>query len=70
LDGPFPESGAEAPGVYGQRDARSWCGVEGFHKKTSIFLLHTRFRGNGSNDHAQLKSENGFVKRNRKLVRI
>ena len=34
------------------------------HPETSIFLLGE----NGSNDHAKLKSENGFVKQNRKLV--
>ena len=35
---------------------------------TSIFLLKRVLRGNGSNDHEKLKSENGFVKQNRKLV--
>jgi len=41
------------------------------HPETSIFLSKTRFRGGGgsSNDHAKLKSENGFVKQNRRLMR-
>jgi len=42
------------------------------HPGTSIFLSETRFQWGDSrdcsNDHAKLKSENGFVKQNRKLV--
>ena len=45
-----------------------WSGFRGFIWKQVFFLLTTRFRGNGSNDYAKLKSENGFVEQNRKLV--
>jgi len=49
--------------------SRDGVGVlEVFYPERSIFLSEMRLGGNGSNDHAKLKTENEFVKQNRKLV--
>ena len=49
-------------------DARGHNHLPGFIQVHVFFFQKRVLGGNGSNDHAELKSENGFVKQNKKLV--